>query len=134
MARNSAQPLRKTKDRLIAVIDIGSNSVRMVVYKGLIRLPHILFNERVLCGLGRDVTHKGTMNAEAMALAMTTLLRFAELCRDMAVDHIEAFATAAVRTVQYGVDHSYETLLRFPNGGVPLVLFLLWVAKRPAKN
>lgn len=103
LSKLAAKPaVRKRHDRLIAVIDIGSNSVRMVVYKGLIRLPHILFNERVLCGLGRDVTHQGVMNQEAMALATTTLLRFSELCRDMAVDHIEAFATAAMRDSRNG--------------------------------
>ena len=39
----------------IGVIDIGSNSVRLVVYEGAVRSPTPLFNEKVLCGLGRSV-------------------------------------------------------------------------------
>jgi len=39
----------------VAVIDIGSNSVRLVVYDGLRRAPSAVFNEKILCGLGRGV-------------------------------------------------------------------------------
>ena len=39
----------------IGVIDIGSNSVRLVIYEGAVRAPTPLFNEKVLCGLGRSI-------------------------------------------------------------------------------
>ena len=94
--------LRKPLDRLIAVIDIGSNSVRMVVFKGLRRNPKILFNERILCGLGRHVSVSGKMDEEAMISALSTLKRFAILCNDMKVDVVSAFATSAVRDASNG--------------------------------
>lgn len=95
---------RPTKDRLTAVIDIGSNSVRLVVFKGLKRTPDVLFNERVLCGLGTAVAETGRMDEAALDLAKATLKRFTHLCKDMAVDTIRAVATAAVRDSGNGPD------------------------------
>jgi exopolyphosphatase/guanosine-5'-triphosphate,3'-diphosphate pyrophosphatase len=74
----------------------------MVVFKGLTRNPEILFNERVLCGLGRSVSNTGTMDEEAMDLAIATLQRFTLLCGDMKVDDIRAVATSAVRDAENG--------------------------------
>ena len=51
----------------IAVIDIGSNSVRLVVYEGLTRSPTELFNEKALCGLGREVQSTRLLAADAVA-------------------------------------------------------------------
>ncbi|RMF68454.1 MAG: Ppx/GppA family phosphatase [Alphaproteobacteria bacterium] len=86
----------------IAVIDVGSNSVRLVVFEGLDRHPRVLFNEKVLCGLGRGVGEKGRLEEEAVARALATLRRFALLCREMEVHAIEAVATAAVREAENG--------------------------------
>jgi len=90
------------KDKLIAVIDVGSNSVRLVVYRGLKRNPENIFNERVLCGLAGGVSETGRMDQAAMDKALAALGRFAHLCDDMAVDQIEAVATAAVRDSENG--------------------------------
>jgi exopolyphosphatase/guanosine-5'-triphosphate,3'-diphosphate pyrophosphatase len=95
-------PKREPFNRLIAVIDVGSNSVRMVVFKGLRRNPKIIFNERVLCGLGKQVSTHGKMEKSAMNSALSTLKRFSILCNDMKVDVVEAFATAAVRNASNG--------------------------------
>ena len=62
-----------------AIIDIGSNSIRLVVYQGPPRLPAILFNEKVLAGLGRSLAESGSIDEQAMALAQTALRRFAAL-------------------------------------------------------
>ena len=86
----------------IAVIDVGSNSVRLVVFEGLDRHPRVLFNEKVLCGLGRGVGEKGRLEEKAVARALATLRRFALLCREMEVHAIEAVATAAVREADNG--------------------------------
>ncbi|GAB4137151.1 MAG: exopolyphosphatase [Sphingomonadales bacterium] len=91
-------------NRPIGVIDIGSNSVRMVVYEGLIRSPQALFNEKVLCGLGRSVGKTGLIDDAAFAMALTTLKRFAHLASDMGLRHLEAVATAAVRDAANGAD------------------------------
>ncbi|MGP0091037.1 MAG: exopolyphosphatase, partial [Xanthobacteraceae bacterium] len=56
----------------IAVIDIGSNSVRLVVYEGLTRSPTELFNEKALCGLGREVQTTRLLAADAVQHALST--------------------------------------------------------------
>ncbi|RME65261.1 MAG: Ppx/GppA family phosphatase, partial [Alphaproteobacteria bacterium] len=88
--------------RSIGVIDIGSNSVRMVVYEGLMRSPQALFNEKVLCGLGRAVGKTGEIDAAAFDMALATLRRFAHLAGDMELRHLEPVATAAVRDARNG--------------------------------
>ena len=91
-----------TRREPIAIIDVGSNSVRLVVFEGLDRHPRVLFNEKVLCGLGRGVGEKGRLEEKAVARALATLRRFALLCREMGVHAIEAVATAAVREAENG--------------------------------
>jgi exopolyphosphatase/guanosine-5'-triphosphate,3'-diphosphate pyrophosphatase len=86
----------------IAIIDIGSNSVRLVVYKGLTRTPATLFNEKVMAGLGKGLSPGGKLSRDAMDIAVTALGRFALLCESMEVDSIRAVATAAVRDAANG--------------------------------
>jgi len=85
-----------------AIIDIGSNSIRLVVYQGPRRLPAVLFNEKVLAGLGRSLADSGAIDAGAMASARTAIERFAHLTREMAVSKVRAVATAAVREASNG--------------------------------
>ena len=85
-----------------AIIDIGSNSIRLVVYQGPARLPAILFNEKVMAGLGRSLAENGAIDDEAMALASAALSRFAALAREMACDELRTVATAAVRDAANG--------------------------------
>ncbi len=84
-------------DNYIAVIDIGSNSVRLVVFSGLKRVPDVIFNEKVMCGLGAEIGTTGKMGRIAMDSAVATLKRFRALCEQMQVERIEVLATAAVR-------------------------------------
>ena len=46
----------------IGIIDVGSNSVRLVVFEGFSRSPSYFFNEKVLCGLGKGIQHKNKLN------------------------------------------------------------------------
>ncbi|RMF11276.1 MAG: Ppx/GppA family phosphatase [Alphaproteobacteria bacterium] len=92
----------RPSDHRIAVIDIGSNSVRLVVFEGAGRFPRVFFNEKVLCGLGRSMSKTGLLNPEGTVLALQTLGRFAILLDDMRVRHVEAVATAAVRNASNG--------------------------------
>jgi len=87
-----------------AIIDIGSNSIRLVVYQGPRRLPSILFNEKVMAGLGRGLAAGGAIDAEAMARAQAALARFAALARAMNVNEVRTIATAAVREAANGAD------------------------------
>ncbi len=87
-----------------AVIDIGSNTIRLVVYGGPPRAPVPLFNEKVTAGLGRGVVDAGLIDAESMATALTSLARFAALTRLMAPVELRVAATAAVRDAANGTD------------------------------
>lgn len=93
---------RPIDQRLIAIIDIGSNSVRLVVYRGAVRVPPTVFNEKVMCGLAKGLAEKGAMEEAAMEQAVETLRRFAMLCADMQVDQLTVVATAAVRQSRNG--------------------------------
>ena len=86
----------------IGVIDIGSNSVRLVVYEGLARSPSPIFNEKVLCGLGREVQSTGLLPADAMEKALAALRRFRALCATMRVGELHVLATAACREASNG--------------------------------
>lgn len=86
----------------IAVIDIGSNSVRLVVYEGLTRSPSPIFNEKVLAGLGRQVQSTGLLAPDAVAEALTALRRFRALCDNLKVERIFGIATAACRDAENG--------------------------------
>ena len=103
---NLLTPLRAfTKvqaDPRTAIIDIGSNSIRLVVYQGPPRLPAILFNEKVLAGLGRGLAATGSIAPDAMATAQAALARFARLAREMDVSRLRTVATAAVRDASNG--------------------------------
>lgn len=87
---------------LIGVVDVGSNSVRLVVFCGPPRAPTPVFNEKVLCGLGRKLTRTGRLDEQGMALAMLTLRRFASLARRMGVGALQVVATAAIREAENG--------------------------------
>src|SRR3954469_7698158 len=86
----------------IAVIDIGSNSIRLVVYDGLHRSPVPLFNEKIMCGLGRAVEKTGRLNPDGVSLAIENIARFARLIDGMDVAQVEVLATAAVRDASDG--------------------------------
>jgi exopolyphosphatase / guanosine-5'-triphosphate,3'-diphosphate pyrophosphatase len=86
----------------VAVIDIGSNSVRLVVYEGMTRSLSPIFNEKTLCGLGRDVQTTGLLSADAVQKALASLRRFRALCKVMKVGRVYAIATAACRDASNG--------------------------------
>ncbi len=86
----------------IAVIDIGSNSVRLVVYERLARSPTPLFNEKVLAGLGAGVAESGRLSADATEKTRQALRRFTALCRQMAVSELNVVATSAPREAEDG--------------------------------
>ncbi len=86
----------------VAVIDIGSNSVRLVIYEGLTRSPTPIFNEKILAGLGREVHSTGLIAADAIAQALAALKRFRALCDTLRVRKTWAVATAACRDASNG--------------------------------
>ncbi len=98
-----AEPATDNRTRgRIGVIDIGSNSIRLVVFADANRALQPVFNEKVLCGLGRGLDEHGTLNADGVAAALENLPRFAGVAQAMGVVRLEAFATAAVRDASDG--------------------------------
>ncbi len=86
----------------VGVVDIGSNSVRLVVFDGVRRASLPLFNEKVLCGLGAGIQSSGRLNPDGVTLALETLSRFTGLAKAMRVQELELLATAAVRDAEDG--------------------------------
>ncbi len=86
----------------VAVIDIGSNSIRLVVYETSDRSPITLFNEKLLCGLGRDLDSTKRLNEDGIEQALAALPRFVQVARDMGVVRIDMLATAAARDAENG--------------------------------
>ncbi len=94
---------RSRKDR-IAVIDIGSNSIRLVVFEGRSRVPRPFFNEKVICGLGRELNTTGRLSDEGVELALVNLTRFSRMAEGMGVGDITLLATAASREASNGAE------------------------------
>ncbi|HRP78782.1 MAG TPA: exopolyphosphatase [Aquamicrobium sp.] len=90
--------------RPLAVVDIGSNSVRLVVYEGVTRSPTILFNEKMMAGLGRGIVSTGRLDEEAVRRAVEELRRFRALAEQAGAVSLHAIATAAAREAENGMD------------------------------
>lgn len=86
----------------VGVIDIGSNSVRLVVYDGIGRAPQPIFNERALCGLGRKLGETGYLNPQGVKMAIENMARFVLAAEAMHVAHLAVVATEAVRAAKDG--------------------------------
>ncbi|NMM46123.1 Ppx/GppA family phosphatase [Rhodospirillaceae bacterium KN72] len=87
-----------------AVVDIGSNSIRLVVYESADRAPVPLFNEKLLCGLGRGLDATGRLHEEGVEMALKALPRFMRVAREMGVASIDILATAAARDAENGAE------------------------------
>ncbi|MEM9267643.1 MAG: Ppx/GppA family phosphatase [Pseudomonadota bacterium] len=98
-----ASPARK-----VGVVDVGSNSVRLVIFDGIARSPSYFFNEKALCGLGAGLAETGVLNPQGRRLALEALSRFARILTMQNVTQVDAVATAAVREAQDGPDFVRE--------------------------
>ena len=87
-----------------AVVDLGSNSVRLVVYEGLSRNPMSIFNEKAVLRLGRGLSATGLLNEDGVAQAMMILYRYRAVAHAMGAQPLEILATAAVREARNGPD------------------------------
>jgi len=93
-----------TRTRDAAVIDIGSNSVRLVVYALEGRSIWTLYNEKVLAGLGRDLASTGKLSPEGASTALNAIRRFRAVLEAAKPSEIFVAATAAVREAADGPD------------------------------
>lgn len=98
-----------------AVVDLGSNSVRLVVFEGRGRNPLTIFNEKAVLGLGRGLVTTGRLNEEAVEQAVTVMVRYHTVARAMGADPVEVLATAAVRDAENGPSFVAELQRRLPD-------------------
>ncbi|WP_415491166.1 Ppx/GppA family phosphatase [Acetobacter sp.] len=99
-----------------AVVDLGSNSVRLVVFEGVSRNPMPIFNEKAVLRLGRGLTATGRLNEEGVGMAVEVLSRFHAIAKAMQADPFEILATAAVRDAANGP--AFVAMLRDTMPGV----------------
>ncbi len=92
----------------VGIIDVGSNSIRLVVYERASRAPLPVFNEKILCGLARGLDATGRLNAAGVELALVNIDRFVTLAHNMKVESLDLLATAAVRDAADGADFMRE--------------------------
>jgi len=92
----------------LAVIDIGSNSVRLVLYERLARSPTVVFNEKILAGLGRGIEKTGRLQDGGVAQALAALGRFRRICEQMGTRSLHVLATAAARDAANGLEFIAE--------------------------
>ncbi len=86
----------------VGVVDIGSNSVRLIVYESLTRSPVPVFNEKAMCGIGRGLVNTGKLNEQGMQGAYDALCRFRVILESVKGVSVFAVATAAVRDAENG--------------------------------
>jgi exopolyphosphatase/guanosine-5'-triphosphate,3'-diphosphate pyrophosphatase len=95
---------RRGKSGPVAIVDIGSNSVRLVIYEDFSRTPAVIHNEKAICAIGRNMVTTGRMNEEGIELALEALGRFRMLADAHDVETREAVATAAARDAANGAE------------------------------
>jgi exopolyphosphatase / guanosine-5'-triphosphate,3'-diphosphate pyrophosphatase len=88
----------------VAVVDIGSNSLRLVVYDGIRRAARTLVNEKVLAGLGRGLGTSGRLHPDGIELAIANIQRFVAVADAIGCIRLDMLATAAVRDAADGAD------------------------------
>jgi len=88
----------------VGVVDVGSNSVRLVVFDGAARSPAYFYNEKIMCALGAGLSDTGHLNPEGRVRALNALRRFHRLAEGMGLSGLSVVATAAVRDAADGPD------------------------------
>lgn len=96
--------------RRIGVLDVGSNSVRMVIFDGAARSPHYFYNEKIMAALGAGTADTGRLNPEGRVRALSAIKRFQLLAQAFEADPLVAVATAAVREAEDGPEFCADVL------------------------
>ena len=90
--------------RRVGIVDIGSNSVRLVVYGSRPDSFRPLFNDKATCRLAADLNRTGRLSPEGCRLAEQAFQRFINIANLLEVDRFEAYATAAIRDASDGAE------------------------------
>ncbi|WP_293574767.1 Ppx/GppA family phosphatase [Phaeobacter sp.] len=94
----------------VGVVDVGSNSVRMVIFDGAARSPAYFYNEKIMCALGAGLSETGKLNPEGRVRALSALRRFQQIAKGMQMPPLSVVATAAVRDASDGAEFCEEVL------------------------
>jgi len=94
----------------VGVVDVGSNSVRLVVFDGAARSPAYFYNEKIMCELGTGMAETGRLNPVGRVRALAAIKRFNLLAEGMNTGPLVIVATAAVREATDGPDFCAEVL------------------------
>jgi exopolyphosphatase / guanosine-5'-triphosphate,3'-diphosphate pyrophosphatase len=86
----------------VGVVDVGSNSVRLVVFDGAARSPAYFYNEKIMCALGAGMAETGHLSPQGRVRALSAMRRFAKLAEGMGLSELTVVATAAVRDATDG--------------------------------
>ena len=122
MAKSFGKVTAGSTGERYAVIDVGSNSIRLVVFEALNRSLNVVFNEKISCGLGSELSVTGRLSSKGVEQALKNLTRFRDLLLAMDVGLVDAVATAAVRDASNGalfvaqVEHEVGMVLRVLTG------------------
>jgi exopolyphosphatase/guanosine-5'-triphosphate,3'-diphosphate pyrophosphatase len=92
----------------VGVVDVGSNSVRLVVFDGAARSPAYFYNEKIMCGLGKGMGESGVLHPKGRTRALAAIKRFQLLADGMGLAPLAAVATAAVRDASDGAEFRDE--------------------------
>lgn len=84
------------------VIDIGSNSIRLVVYDDLSRAPFPRFNEKSMVALGVGIGEDGRFSADTISRALYAIVRLSSIAQAMEVERVDVLATEATRRASNG--------------------------------
>ncbi|WP_134726664.1 Ppx/GppA family phosphatase [Paracoccus luteus] len=96
-------PVRSARElKRVGVVDVGSNSIRLVVFDGAARSPAYFYNEKIMAGLGQGLARTGVLNPDGVRRGMAALTRFAALAQGMGIESLTCVATAAVREAADG--------------------------------
>ncbi len=86
----------------MGVVDVGSNSVRLVVFDGAARSPAYFYNEKIMCALGDELVSTGKLSVEGRVRALAAIRRFQLIADSMGISPLTAVATAAMREASDG--------------------------------
>jgi exopolyphosphatase/guanosine-5'-triphosphate,3'-diphosphate pyrophosphatase len=81
----------------IGIIDIGSNSIRLVVFDGPKRSPLYLYNEKVFFRLGLQSFGGKPFGSNTLEAVSHIIKRYVAICRNMEISKIIMFGTSALR-------------------------------------
>ena len=117
-ARKPVMCIKREGQQLpVAIVDIGSNSVRLVVYESQSRVAATLQNEKSICAIGRDMVTTGRLHAEGCTAALEALSRFRMIADGLNAEHHDAVATAPI-AADVVADDLLGVSLRIGVGGI----------------